>query len=64
MVRNTYIYPPEHSMRIVGDIFSFTAKVGKTQSSCIALLFENIKFVAGPGNALHFARGYKLLASP
>ena len=27
MVRNTYIYPPEHSMRIVGDIFSFTAKV-------------------------------------
>jgi methylmalonyl-CoA mutase len=26
MVRNTYIYPPEPSMRIVGDIFSFTAK--------------------------------------
>ncbi len=26
MVRNTYIYPPEHSMRIVGDIFAHTAK--------------------------------------
>jgi len=25
MVRNTYIYPPEPSMRIVGDIFRFTA---------------------------------------
>ncbi len=26
MVRNTYIYPPEMSMRIIGDIFSYTAK--------------------------------------
>jgi len=26
MVRNTYIYPPETSMRIVADIFKFTAK--------------------------------------
>jgi methylmalonyl-CoA mutase len=26
MVRNTYIYPPGPSMRIVGDIFSFTAE--------------------------------------
>ena len=25
MVRNTYIYPPRHSMRIIGDIFSFTS---------------------------------------
>ncbi|MEM6960956.1 MAG: methylmalonyl-CoA mutase [Myxococcota bacterium] len=25
MVRNTYIYPPEASMRIVGDIFRYTA---------------------------------------
>lgn len=25
MVRNTYIYPPEPSMRIVGDIFSYTS---------------------------------------
>src|SRR5687767_11832818 len=26
MVRNTYIYPPEPSMRIIGDIFAFTSK--------------------------------------
>ncbi len=26
MVRNTYIYPPEQSMRIVGDIIEYTAK--------------------------------------
>jgi methylmalonyl-CoA mutase len=26
MVRNTYIYPPTPSMRIIGDIFSFTSK--------------------------------------
>ncbi|MCX6218759.1 methylmalonyl-CoA mutase [Spirosoma sp.] len=26
MVRNTYIYPPEPSMRLVGDIFSYTAR--------------------------------------
>ena len=26
MVRNTYIYPPEFSMRIIGDIFAFTSK--------------------------------------
>jgi methylmalonyl-CoA mutase len=26
MVRNTYIYPPEGSMRIISDIFAYTAK--------------------------------------
>ena len=26
MVRNTYIYPPKESMRIIGDIFKFTSK--------------------------------------
>jgi methylmalonyl-CoA mutase len=26
MVRNTYIYPPEPSVRIIGDIFSFTSQ--------------------------------------
>ncbi|WKY01227.1 hypothetical protein Q1695_015322 [Nippostrongylus brasiliensis] len=26
MVRNTYIYPPEPSMRIIGDIFSYTSR--------------------------------------
>lgn len=27
MVRNTYIYPPEPSMKIIADIFSFASKV-------------------------------------
>lgn len=26
MVRNTYIYPPAHSMRIISDIFAYTAR--------------------------------------
>lgn len=26
MVRNTYIYPPEPSVRLVGDIFAYTSK--------------------------------------
>jgi methylmalonyl-CoA mutase len=26
MVRNTYIYPPEPSMRIIADIFRYTSK--------------------------------------
>lgn len=26
MVRNTYIYPPEHSMRIIGDIFEYVSQ--------------------------------------
>lgn len=26
MVRNTYIYPPEPSMKIIGDIFSYVSK--------------------------------------
>lgn len=26
MVRNTYIYPPAHSMRIIGDIFEYTSQ--------------------------------------
>ena len=27
MVRNTYIYPPEMSMKIIADIFEYTFKV-------------------------------------
>ena len=26
MVRNTYIYPPDASMKIIGDIFAYTAQ--------------------------------------
>ena len=33
MVRNTYIYPPNHSMKIVRDIFSYTSKKMKKFNS-------------------------------
>jgi methylmalonyl-CoA mutase len=37
MVRNTYIYPPVHSMRIIGDIFEFTsARMPKFNSISIS----------------------------
>jgi methylmalonyl-CoA mutase len=37
MVRNTYIYPPEFSMRIIADIFAFTsAKMPKFNSISIS----------------------------
>lgn len=37
MVRNTYIYPPSHSMRIVSDIFAYTtAKMPKFNSISIS----------------------------
>ena len=26
MVRNTYIYPPKHSMKIIADIFEYTSQ--------------------------------------
>jgi methylmalonyl-CoA mutase len=35
MVRNTFIYPPEPSMKIVSDIFEFTAKVFRN-SPCLS----------------------------
>ena len=34
MVRNTYIFPPEPSMKIIGDIFEYTSKVSCMQSLC------------------------------
>ena len=37
MVRNTYIYPPENSMRLIGDIFAYTAlKMPKFNSISIS----------------------------
>jgi methylmalonyl-CoA mutase len=38
MVRNTFIYPPEPSMRIVADVFEYTAKVGWDQRSFLIIL--------------------------
>jgi methylmalonyl-CoA mutase len=34
MVRNTYIYPPEPSMRIVADIIAYTAQHMPKFNSC------------------------------
>ena len=34
MVRNTYIFPPEPSMKIIGDIFEYTSKVSCMQILC------------------------------
>ncbi len=36
MVRNTYIYPPEGSMRIIGDIFRYTSEK-MPQFNCISV---------------------------
>ena len=36
MVRNTYIYPPGHSMRIIGDIFRYAAK-NMPKFNCISI---------------------------
>ena len=41
MVRNTYIFPPEPSMRIIGDIFSYTSKV----STYIYIWLEQYKLL-------------------
>jgi methylmalonyl-CoA mutase len=36
MVRNTYIYPPSHSMRIIGDIFRYCA-ANMPKFNCISI---------------------------
>jgi len=36
MVRNTYIYPPSHSMRVVGDIFRYCS-VNMPKFNCISI---------------------------
>ena len=36
MVRNTYIYPPEMSMRIIADIFEYTSKY-MPRFNCISI---------------------------
>ncbi|MEE2885980.1 MAG: methylmalonyl-CoA mutase [Planctomycetota bacterium] len=36
MVRNTYIYPPDHSMRLIGDVFSYCA-TNMPKFNCISV---------------------------
>jgi methylmalonyl-CoA mutase len=37
MVRNTYIYPPEGSMRIIGDIFRYCSAQSMPKFNCISV---------------------------
>jgi len=37
MVRNTYIFPPEPSMRIIADIFSYLSKVSMSDFVVLVL---------------------------
>ena len=54
MVRNTYIYPPDPSMRIIADIFEFTSKyMPKFNSISIRLPHAGSRRYGGPGNGLH-----------
>src|SRR5688500_19875648 len=42
MVRNTYIYPPGPSMRIVADIFDYTSK-HMPRFNCLSIICHVIK---------------------
>ena len=42
MVRNTYIFPPEPSMRIIGDIFSYTSQVSQVYLGKIFQLWTRL----------------------
>lgn len=46
MVRNTYIFPPEPSMKIIGDIFEYTSKVRpkKLISSSLGQKFSILEY--------------------
>ncbi|KAL1417104.1 hypothetical protein MTO96_027158 [Rhipicephalus appendiculatus] len=53
MVRNTYIYPPEPSMRIIGDIFAFVSK-NMPKYNSISISGYHIQ-EAGANNVLELA---------
>ena len=53
MVRNTYIYPPEPSMRIISDIIEYTSKYMPKFNS-ISISGYHIQ-EAGANNALELA---------
>jgi methylmalonyl-CoA mutase len=55
MVRNTYIYPPGPSLRIIGDIFSYTA----AKAPALQLdLGVGVSHARGGGDRRHRARVY------
>ena len=58
MVRNTYIYPPRPSMRIISDIFSFSSRnMPKLQLDLdLGLPHAGGRSDGGPGTRLHASR--------
>ncbi len=57
MVRNTYIYPPEPSMRIISDIFGYTARDAEVQLDLdLRLSHAGGRGDAAPGARLHHGR--------
>jgi len=49
MVRNTYIFPPEPSMRIIGDIFSYCAK-NMPKFNCISVSGYHMQEAGAPAD--------------
>jgi methylmalonyl-CoA mutase len=64
MVRNTYIYPPEPSMRIISDIFAYTsAKMPKFNSISISgYHMQEAGATAGPRARLYAGRRRRVRA--
>ena len=64
MVRNTYIYPPEPSMRIISDIFAFTSREDAPLQLDLHLRLPHAggRGHAGPRARLHAGRRHRVPA--
>jgi methylmalonyl-CoA mutase len=63
MVRNTYIYPPQPSMRIIGDIFA-TRRKNMPRFNSISISgyhMQEAGATAGPGAGYTLADGIEYL---
>ena len=64
MVRNTYIYPPEPSMRIISDIFAYTSREDAEVQLDLDLRLPHAgsRRDGGPGARLHAGRRHRVRA--
>ena len=64
MVRNTYIYPPEPSMRIISDIFAYTSREDAEVQFDLHLRLSHAggRRDGGPGAGLHAGRRRRIRA--
>ena len=64
MVRNTYIYPPEPSMRIISDIFAYTSREDAEVQLDLHLRLSHAggRRDGGPGARLHAGRRRRIRA--